>query len=162
MNRDAQPVEGERRRQWQQAASLAGRVIEHQRADWSKKNSENAIRLLFADALQKTGGLQEAAVQLRELVKRNPDVAVAHYRLGRIYLRTGKLKEAEASFREAIRYTSNHADAASHNALGVVLEKQGKSDEAREAFERVLEIQPHHKQAAERLQQLSPQREAAP
>ena len=61
-----------------------------------------------------------------------PDVAVAHARLGVTLEAQGKLDEAIAEFREAIRLRPD--DAHVHTRLGVALEAQGN------AFRKALDL----------------------
>jgi tetratricopeptide (TPR) repeat protein len=61
--------------------------------------------------------------------------------LGLVLEDQGKLDEAMAEFREALRLKPNFADP--HNMLGLVLEDQGKLDEAMAEFREALRLEPN-------------------
>ena len=58
----------------------------------------------------------------------NPNKVVAHYNLGVILDKQGRLEDAEKEYREAIQHSPDHARA--HYNLGVVLDKQARAEEA--------------------------------
>lgn len=68
---------------------------------------------------------------------------------GVLLMRNGKLPEAEASFRNAIRFDPNYADA--HANLGDVLVEQDKFAEALPSYQRGLEIDPGDQHARQGL-----------
>ena len=68
-------------------------------------------------------------------------VAIApHHNNGVALLAQGRLEEAMAAFREAIRVKPDHANA--HNNLGVALIKQGRWQEAMASFREAIRLNP--------------------
>jgi Flp pilus assembly protein TadD len=65
-----------------------------------------------------------------------------HMNLGIIYHRTGRDREAEQAFRQAIAISPERADA--YNHLGIVLRENGRFSEAREAYENALKVDPSY------------------
>jgi tetratricopeptide (TPR) repeat protein len=74
-----------------------------------------------------------------------PDSPFAHYSLGVALGRAGRLQEAIAEYREALRLRPDYADA--HNNLGVALAKVGAVQEAFEHYEQVLRMKPDNAEA---------------
>jgi tetratricopeptide (TPR) repeat protein len=70
----------------------------------------------------------------------DPEHADAHVNLGCLDQEAGKLEDAEAHCRAALRARPGHATAAFD--LGVVLEDQGRLEEARGAYAAALEVDP--------------------
>jgi len=66
--------------------------------------------------------------------------------------RTGRLAEAEAELRKALKLDPNSATA--HNNLGSVLERAGRKDEARRHYERAVQLEPGHPDAMKNLARL--------
>ncbi len=71
--------------------------------------------------------------------------AVAHINLGIALGNQGKLEEAIAAYREAIRLKPDYADA--HNNLGIALGKQGKLEEAVAEFRTAIRLKPDYADA---------------
>jgi Flp pilus assembly protein TadD len=57
----------------------------------------------LASMLARQGKLVEAAEQLNELLRLNPDNAEAHNNLGLVFLSSGKLEESVREFSTALR-----------------------------------------------------------
>ncbi len=74
---------------------------------------------------------------------------MAHNNLGIALKAQGKLDEAIAEFREAIRVQPDHAMA--HNNLGVALENQGKFDDAIAEYHQAIRLQPDDAKAHSNL-----------
>ena len=83
---------------------------------------------------------KDALVAFQKTAQLLPDDAEAHYNLGFILGRSGRLVEAEPSYRRALELKPDHADA--HNNLGFILQALGRLPEAEASFRRVLEINP--------------------
>jgi len=91
------------------------------------------------------GRPQQVVEHLLRLVKLRPDYAEAHNNLGNALARLGRLREAEASFREALRHKPNYAEA--HNNLGNALRDQRRFDESAASLRRALESRPGYAEA---------------
>ena len=59
----------------------------------------------------------------------------------------GKLEEAIASYRQALRLKPDYAEA--HNNLGIVSEGQGKLEEAIASYRRRLRLKPDYAEASQ-------------
>ncbi|MBX9254313.1 tetratricopeptide repeat protein [Desmonostoc muscorum CCALA 125] len=90
-------------------------------------------------AAHDAGDYQKAENIWRQLLKREPNNAEAHYRLGRTLRDQQRSDEAIAEFREAIRLNPKHSYA--YNGLGTVLQwNQNKLDEAVTAYRQAIEL----------------------
>ena len=95
-----------------------------------------AQRYQQAVAALHKGELSHAEAGLRALARSNPELPGVHANLGVIYRGQGKLKEAEAAFKNAIAVQRNNARY--YNELGIVYRQQGRFNDAREAYEQAL------------------------
>lgn len=91
-------------------------------------------------ALLKAGRTTEAAAELTDLVRRNPNSAKAHTWLGRALVQQGNVDTGEKHIREAIRLDANLSEAWYY--LGVILMNQSKHADAAAAFEKVIVVEP--------------------
>ena len=64
----------------------------------------------------------------------------------------GRLKEAEASYKEALRFNPRYADA--HHNLGNLYLERKQWQEAERAYLEALKVDPSHRNAAESLEHL--------
>ncbi len=78
---------------------------------------------------------------LQEALRLRPDAAEAHYNLGLLDQKSGKLAAAEAHYRTALKIGPDLA--VIHNNLGRVLLDQGRRDEAIRECERALQLKPN-------------------
>ena len=90
-------------------------------------------------------------------------VAVAEHNLGNALLRQGRIGEAVARLRQAVRI--NPTSAEMHNSLAVALARDGRLAEAASQLEEAIRLEPTHAQAREnlrliRLRLTSPSRSA--
>jgi Flp pilus assembly protein TadD len=97
----------------------------------------------MAAMLQATNRSTEALEVLRQHERLVPDDHHTLVEQGRCLADLGRLEEAEAVLRRAVRVR----DAAAEYNLGTVLDRQGRSEEARERYERALAIDPFHSRA---------------
>ena len=93
-------------------------------------------------ALQTLGIHTQAIESYRRALQLVPetDSAELHTNLSNSYKLLGRLDEAEACLREALRHNPTLAEA--HNNLGSVLKAQGRMEEAIAALQRSLELKP--------------------
>lgn len=88
--------------------------------------------------LFRSGRLQDAEVQARQMIERYPDALVLFDVLGAALAGQGKLEDAADSCRQALQVNPGYFVA--HNNLGNVLKDQGKLDEAAASYRQALEI----------------------
>jgi Flp pilus assembly protein TadD len=99
----------------------------------------------------------DAVGPLKVAVSLDPGQWLARVRLGDALRETGRLPEAEATYRQALE--ANPVDATVANKLGIVLGLQGKTTAAAAAFREALRLDPGLSEATtnlERLQQIAP------
>jgi hypothetical protein len=113
----------------------------------------NAILYFFlvyrpALATSSTTGFELPGTQHRRRIRElqaqihHLDKAHHHAELGDVYFAQGKLSEAEASYRAAIKRDATDVDFHAH--LGQCLLRQGRADEARPLLEKVVSENPKH------------------
>jgi tetratricopeptide (TPR) repeat protein len=77
--------------------------------------SSYQVHELNAEALETQGNWKDAAMEYREVLKKNPNLAGVHYRLGRLLLSAPKtatsLDEARREFEEELKIDPNNAGA---------------------------------------------------
>jgi tetratricopeptide (TPR) repeat protein len=99
--------------------------------------------------------VEEAIAEYRTAIRLQPDLALAHSKLGLALSAQGKVEEAIAEYRTAIRLQPDLALA--HNNLGNALGDQGKLAEAIAAYRTAIRLQPDlagaHNNLGHRLQQ---------
>jgi predicted TPR repeat methyltransferase len=83
--------------------------------------------------LAELGQPDKAIMALELATMLAPDFADAHKNLGLLYMKAGRLEEAEQRFRQVI--ASTPPAAGSYAQLGMVLAQAGRNDEAIEAFQ---------------------------
>ncbi len=165
-----------RRRRWNEAAAILGRVVEVQpdgaealhhlgvtlaeqgRQDQALDCFDRALRLQPAyppahhnrgNALRKLGRLAEAVAAYEEALRLDPEATDVCNNLGITLLALGRPADAAARFRQALRLRPDHADAA--NNLGVALAEQGHLAEAEAVYRQVLRRRPHAAQTHNNL-----------
>lgn len=109
-------------------------------------NSDNLeLRLNLALALVRAQQVDDAMIEIREVLKRDPQNAQAHHDLGTAYRAKNLTEDAIASFEKAVElepeYASAHFNLA--NAYGT-LNQWAKSEAA---ARRVLKLEPDHSRA---------------
>jgi tetratricopeptide (TPR) repeat protein len=121
-------------------------------------------RLLAASSFYNWGlvlhhsGQHDAAMEkYREALRRQPDLATAHFNLGNILLHRDRLAEAAERFRAAAigaeREGFGYLEA--WNNMGIAEARRGRLSEAASAFRRALEINPNHANTRDNLAALA-------
>ncbi len=91
-------------------------------------------------------GQNEAAVDLiGKAITRDSRVADFHCNIGNALKALGRLTEAKAHYRRAIRLNPEHPE--SHNNFGNALREQGKLEEAQRQFRRAIGLRPGYAEA---------------
>ncbi|MFT5211157.1 MAG: tetratricopeptide (TPR) repeat protein [Flavobacterium sp.] len=57
------------------------------------------------------GQNKEAAIYIEKAISLQPEIAVFHYNIAGIYLQTGRMQDAESSFRKAIKLKPDYGEA---------------------------------------------------
>jgi 2-polyprenyl-3-methyl-5-hydroxy-6-metoxy-1,4-benzoquinol methylase/tetratricopeptide (TPR) repeat protein len=97
------------------------------------------LHLLGGIAMQR-GLFDEAAAYFRKAAESRPDIAMAHYNLGKALATAGRPDAAAAALTQALALDPDFAEG--HKDLGVVLMAQGKFKPASACFARALELVP--------------------
>jgi tetratricopeptide (TPR) repeat protein len=98
--------------------------------------------------LQFVGQAQEAETDLREALRLDPQLAVAHYRLGNVLQGKGQLDAAVQELSEAVRLDDKYAEP--HVALAHIYNQQGRKAAAQEEVKIYLRL---HTSATDRGRQ---------
>jgi tetratricopeptide (TPR) repeat protein len=106
------------------------------------EKAERAGLIQKANSLVNDRNLPGAEQTLRELVKKFPNDAFAHYQLGYVLYQQEKAEDAATSLSEAIRLNPRYALA--HNAMGLIRASQERWDDAIAEFRKALEINPQY------------------
>jgi tetratricopeptide (TPR) repeat protein len=91
-----------------------------------------------AVTLQFVGHAQEAETDLREALRLDPQLAVAHYRLGNVLQGRGQLDAAVQELSEAVRLDDKYAEP--HVALAHIYNQQGRKAAAQEEVKIYLRL----------------------
>jgi len=92
---------------------------------------------------------EKALTSCRQAASLRPDWALAHMKLGHVFLMQDKRDKAISAYRDALEVNPESVE--SRFNLGVVLLKDGKWDQATQAFEQVLQLKPQHGKAHHNL-----------
>lgn len=86
--------------------------------------------------------LDKAAEQLNQAIQAKPDFANAHYNLGILYERQGRLQEAIAKMEDVLR--TNNRDVGVGFQLGILYYRNGEKDKAQYILEQIITIDPSY------------------
>lgn len=114
-----------------------------------RMSPETLQALARAQALMHSRRVPEAINEYSSLLKKDPDVAIAHQQLGIVAATSGNLTEAEKELKEAVRLDQN--DPTSHTHLAMTYASLGDTGSARKEFEKALVLEPTHLEAAAHL-----------
>jgi len=106
--------------------------------DFAEAHANRAAGLVGHANAADVADARRHAERAREL---NANLPGAHYSLGLVNMSEGRLDEAMAEYREALRLKPDMADA--HVNLGFVLAGQGRVDEAIPHFREAVQLQPN-------------------
>ena len=98
------------------------------------------LLVMLGQAHAQQGDFDSAVLSLERAVALKAEVAEANATLGVIYLRQGRLPEAEKALRAELR--SHPGDLASMQNLAIVLDSQQRPDEARALLAEALKAKP--------------------
>ncbi|OYX35503.1 MAG: hypothetical protein B7Y99_03055 [Caulobacterales bacterium 32-69-10] len=123
------------------AAELYGRLVEPP----GSGEELSSDRAGYAAVLANLGRLDEAAVQLEQVVAASPGDAARRHKLGEILSRLGRHSEALDQLAEAARIEPQAAD--HHWRIAVELRTLGREREAQAALQSALALNPNHTEA---------------
>jgi tetratricopeptide (TPR) repeat protein len=110
------------------AATRAWQRLPPKRA-WTGVTAGAMILLILGiRSWNQEGAYHDLETLWTDTIRKNPECWMGHYNLGTLYLRDGKLEEAEGQLRAALQFKPSHFDAAVN--WGIVKMRQGKLDEA--------------------------------
>ena len=81
---------------------------------------------------------KKAEFYYRNAIKRDKTYEIAHYKLGKLLLRTNKMLEGLKEFKQALNYNPDFSPA--YNELGVVALENGKYELALESLKKAVEL----------------------
>ena len=118
----------------------------------SPRNWRNQFAL--ADALLNENRPDEAIAALEESIRLDPHHGPPRVTLGSLYLRRGRLDDAEAVLQPATKLAESSVAAAAYLNLGSVYEARGDRDEAAAMFAAAVRLQPRWSSTRARLAEL--------
>lgn len=95
-----------------------------------------------AVAAMQDGKDERAATLFTAIAQQHPELASPHTNLGILHYRAGRLAEAEAAFKEALK--RDDKDYVAANYLGMIYRAQGRFDQARAAYLQALAAKPDY------------------
>lgn len=113
--------------------------------DAPKIRISSKTHLASARMLERQNDLVGAIQQYEEAIKTDPNLTEAYNRLGMIYLRLSRFKEAEKTFKRGIEVQPTSAPI--RNNLGFCYLKQKRHKRAEEEFRLALTMSPEYKRA---------------
>jgi tetratricopeptide (TPR) repeat protein len=129
----------------------------------SRNRVQSINRMNEGIKLEAKNNTSQAERALKESIELDPTHAKAHYTLGQIYRKQGKLVDAENSFSNAIANMGEDPNADYHYQLGVVIAAAGDADGVSQtdqeakynaaiaAFQDAIKLKPKHYKAHYRM-----------
>ncbi|MEA5582593.1 tetratricopeptide repeat protein [Nodularia harveyana UHCC-0300] len=114
-------------------------------AQLSSPAEERSQLIQQANILSSQGDFSGAEANLRNVIKKFPRYAFAHFELGNILSKQNQPEAAIEAYQEAIRLNSNYALA--YNGIGLVYANQNRWEEAITAYQKALDINPNYADA---------------
>ncbi len=109
----------------------------------------NRARLVLTTLLIKMERHDEALSQLNRIIEQDPNLVIAHYYRGRVFLEKGDPERSEESYLEALRLNERMEPALFD--LGSLYQMRGRFDKAVEIYERLIDYYPVNMIVRERL-----------
>jgi len=106
-------------------------------------------RLVMTTLLIKNQAYDQALSQLDRVIDQDPNLVIAHYYRGRVFLETGNAERSEEAYLEALRLNERMEPALFD--LGSMYQMQGRFDKAAEIYERLIDYYPVNMIVRERL-----------
>jgi len=106
-------------------------------------------RLILTTLLIKNQAYDRALGQLARIIEQDPNLVLAHYYRGRVFLEMGNPSRSEESYLEALRLNQRMEPALFD--LGSLYQMQGRFDKAVEIYERLIDYYPVNMTVRERL-----------
>ena len=133
-------------RQFPEAVTSFEKAIE---LDANDVESRYNLGLILSETRTDAESLQAALEQFRKSVALQPRFAEAHFSMGNVLYRQGKVDEAIQSFRSAIERDPNHARAC--NNLASLLGTKGDKEEPSRLYQRAIQIDGNYLEAYRNL-----------
>ena len=114
-----------------------------------KKNLTTEETFALAVQNHQKNNLQVAENLYKEILKANPNYAMAHSNLGNVLLELGKYQKAIICYQKAIQIQPNRAS--THNNLGVIFNELGKNKKAIICYQKAIQIEPNYADAHNNL-----------
>jgi len=115
-------------------------ALPHLEACGTKDDYAHALLMRFQIYFQQRQ-MARALETLRTYIKKRPDDPAGHNKLGIVHAASGRVSQAEASFRKALRLEPGYYEALSN--LGILYCRSGRLAEGKTLIARSLGIQPH-------------------
>jgi tetratricopeptide (TPR) repeat protein len=112
-------------------------------------SDNHRVRLLLTTLLIRKARFSEALGHLDAIIHENPELIIAHYYRGRVNLELRRMREAEASFLDALRFNERLEPALFD--LGTLYQMTGRNVDAIETYEKLLSFHPQNLSVRERL-----------
>ncbi len=96
---------------------------------------------LLANMLDRAGQTEAAIGQYERLLRRQPEMAAAHYNVALLYKKARRYDEALDAYGEAVRLGLDRVEEAWSN-MGVLYSERRQADKAAEMYDRALEANP--------------------
>lgn len=109
----------------------------------------NRARLVLTTFLIKLRRYNDALDQLERIIEQDPNLVIAHYYRGRVYLEKGDVEGSEESYLEALRLNERMEPALFD--LGSLYQMQGLFEKAVNIYERLIDYYPENMIVRERL-----------
>ena len=97
----------------------------------------------LASLLDGLGQTDAAISTFERLLKRQPELAAAHFDLALLYKKNLRYADALTAYENAVRFEIEHVQEVYSN-MGVLYSEMRKADKAREMYERALEVDPEY------------------